>query len=71
MVLRVLPAGDVTIKRKFGGDIYLTCREKIHSDNLLNCVLFCSVASVAVTPHKSLNNSKGSSQELRTCEDRP
>ena len=50
---------DVTIKRPFSGDIYLTCSKKYQSDNLLKCVLFGSVAPVAVTPHQSLNSSKG------------
>ena len=54
-----IAGGDVTIKRKFCGDIYLTCSKKSQSDNLLTCVLFGSVAPVAVTPHKSLNSSKG------------
>ena len=31
---------DVTIKRQFSGDIYLTCSKKSQSDNLLKCVLF-------------------------------
>ena len=52
-------AGDeVTIKRQFSGDIYLTCK-KSQSDNLLKCVLFGGIAPVAVTAHKSLNSSKG------------
>ena len=49
---------DVTIKRQFGGDIYLTCCKKSQSDNLLKCVLFDNVAPVVVTQHKSLNTSK-------------
>ena len=51
--------GEVTIKRRFNGDIYLTCIKKSQSDNLLKCVLFGGVAPVAVTAHKSLNSSKG------------
>ena len=58
-VLRVLQGGDVTIKRQFSGDIYLTCSKKSQSDNLLKCVLFGNVAPVVVTQHKSLNTSKG------------
>ena len=54
-----IAGGDVTIKRQFIGDIYLTCSKKSQSDNLLKCVLFGSVAPVAVTPHKSLNSLKG------------
>ena len=50
---------DVTIKRQFNGDIYLTCSKKSQSDNLLKCVLFGNIAPVFVTPHMSLNNSKG------------
>ena len=51
--------GEVTIKRQFNGDIYLTCILKSQSDNLLKCVLFGGVAPVAVTAHKSLNSSNG------------
>ena len=58
-VLGVLLGGEVTIKRQFSGDIYLTCIKKSQSDNLLKCVLFGGVAPVAVTAHKSLNSSKG------------
>ena len=54
-----IAGGEVTIKRQFSGDIYLTCSKKSQSDNLLKCVLFCGIAPVAVTPHKSLNSSKG------------
>ena len=54
-----IAGGEVTIKRQFSGDIYLTCSKKSHSDNLLKCVLFGGVAPVAVTAHKSLNSSKG------------
>ena len=54
-----IAGGDVTIKRQFGGDIYLTCCKKSQSDNLLKCVLFGNVAPVVVTQHKSLNTSKG------------
>ena len=54
-----IAGGDVTIKRQFRGDIYLTCSKKSKSDNLLKCVLFGSVAHAAVTPHKSLDSSKG------------
>ena len=54
-----IAGGDVTIKRQFNGDVYLTCSKKSQSDNLLKCVLFGSVAPVVVTPHKSLNCSKG------------
>ena len=50
---------EITIKRQFNGDIYLTCSKKSQSDNLLKCVLFGGVALVAVTAHKSLNSSKG------------
>ena len=53
-----IAGGEVTIKRQFSGDIYLTCK-KSQSDNLLKCVLFGGVAPVAVTAHKSLNSSKG------------
>ena len=53
-----IAGGQVTIKRQFSGDIYLTC-SKSRSDNLLKCVLFGGVAPVAVTAHKSLNSSKG------------
>ena len=28
-----IACGDVTIKRQFSGDIYLTCSKKSHSDN--------------------------------------
>ena len=41
-----------------GGDVYLTCK-KSQSDNLLRCVLFGYIAPVVVTPHRSLNSSKG------------
>ena len=51
--------GEVTIKRQFSGDIYLTCSKKSQSDNLLKCVLYGGIAPVAVTAHKSLNSSKG------------
>ena len=51
--------GDATIKRQLSGDIYLTCSLKSQLDNLIKCVLFGSVAPVAVTPHKSINSSKG------------
>ena len=51
--------GEVTIKRQFSGDIYLSCSKKSQSDNLLKCVLFGGIAPVAVTAHKSLNSSKG------------
>ena len=54
-----IAGGEVTIKRQFSGDIYLTCSKKSQSDNLLKCVLFGGVAPVAVTAHKSLNSSKG------------
>ena len=54
-----IAGGDVTIKRQFSGDIYLTCSKKSQSDNLLKCVLFGNVAPVVVTQHKSLNTSKG------------
>ena len=54
-----IAGGDVTIKRKFSGDIYLTCSKKSQSDSLPKCVLFGSVAPVAMTLHKSLNSSKG------------
>ena len=54
-----IAGGDVTIKRQFSGDIYLTCSKKSKSDNLLKCVLFGNVAPVVVTQHKSLNVSKG------------
>ena len=54
-----IAGGDVTIKRQFSGDIYLTCSQKSQSDNLLKCVLFGNVAPVLVTQHKSLNVSKG------------
>ena len=53
-----IAGGEVTIKRQFSGDIYLTCSKKSQSDNLLKCVLFGGVAPVAVTAHKSLNSSK-------------
>ena len=52
-----IAGGDVTIKRQFNGDIYLTCSKKSQSDNLLKCVLFGNVP-VVVTQHKSLNVSK-------------
>ena len=48
--------GEVTIKRQFSGDIYLSCSKKSQSDNLLKCVLFGGIAPVAVTAHKSLNS---------------
>ena len=54
-----IAGGEVTIKRQFSGDIYLTCSKTSQSDNLLKCVLFGGVAPVAVTAHKSLNSSKG------------
>ena len=54
-----IAGGDVTIKRQFNGDIYLTCSKKSKSDNLLKCVLFGNIAPVVVTPHRSLNSSKG------------
>ena len=38
-----IAGGDVTIKRQFSDDIYLTCSKKSQSDNLLKCVLFGSV----------------------------
>ena len=58
-VFKGIAGCDVTIKRQFGGDIYLTCCKKSQSDNLLKCVLFGNVAPVVVTQHKSLNTSKG------------
>ena len=54
-----IAGGEVTIKRQFSGDIYLTCSKKSQSVNLLKCILFGGIAPVAVTPHKSLNSSKG------------
>ena len=54
-----IAGGDVTIKRQFNSDIYLTCSKKSQSDNLLKCVLFGNIAPVVVTPHRSLNSSKG------------
>ena len=54
-----IAGGDVSIKRQFNGDVYLTCSKKSQSDSLLKCVLFGSVALVVVTAHKSLNSSKG------------
>ena len=57
--VRGIAGGEVTIKRQFSGDIYLTCSKKSQSDNLLKCVLFGGVAPVTVTAHKSLNSSKG------------
>ena len=48
-----IAGGDVTIKRQFSGDIYLTCSKKSQSDNLLKCVLFGGVP-----PLLSLNTSK-------------
>ena len=57
--VRGIAGGEVTIKRQFSGDIYLTCSKKSQSDNFLICVLFGGVAPVAVTAHKSLNSSKG------------
>ena len=54
-----IAGGEVTINRQFSGDIYLTCSKKSQSDNLLKCVLFGGIAPAAVTPHKSLNSSKG------------
>ena len=53
-----IAGGEVTIKRQFSGDIYLTCSKKSQSDNLLKCVLFSSIAPVAVNVHKSLNSSR-------------
>ena len=38
--------GDVTIKRLFNGDIYLTCIKQLRSDNLPKCVMFGNVAPV-------------------------
>ena len=58
MGVKGISGGDVTIKQKFSGDIYLTCSKKSQSDNLLKCVLFGNVAPVVVTRHKSLNTSK-------------
>ena len=52
-----IAGGDVNIKRKFNGDIYLTYSNISQSDNLLS-VLFGSISPVAITPHKSLNSSK-------------
>ena len=57
--VRGIAGGGITIKRQFSGDIYLTCSKTFKSDNLLSCVLFGSVVPVAVTPHRSLNSSKG------------
>ena len=49
----------VLLELAFNGNIYLTCRKKSQSDNLLKCTLFGGVAPVAVTAHKSLNSTKG------------
>ena len=57
--VKVIAGGEVTIKRQFSGDIYLTCSKKSQSDNLLKCVLFGGIAPVAVTVHNSLNSSNG------------
>ena len=43
-----IAGGEVTIKRQFSGDIYLTYSKTSQSDNLLKCVLFGSIAPVAV-----------------------
>ena len=69
-MLRVLRGGDVTSKRQFSGDVYITCSKKSQSDNLLKFVLFGGIALVVVTPHKSLNCSKGVVRKLGTCENR-
>ena len=54
-----IAGGEVTIKRQFSGDIYLTYSKKSQSDNLLKCVLFDGIVFVSVTAYKSLNSSKG------------
>ena len=59
-----IAGGDVTVKRQFNDDIYLTCSKISQSDNLLKCVLFVNIAPVVVTPHRSLNSSKG---VVRNC----
>ena len=46
-----ITGSDVTIKRQFSGDIYLTCSKTSQSDNLLKCVLFGNVAPVVVTQY--------------------
>ena len=42
-----IAGGDVTIKRHFNGEFFLTC------------VLLGNIAPVILTPHRSLNSSKG------------
>ena len=39
-----IAGGEVTIKRQFSGDIYLTCSKKSQSDIFLKCVLFGGMA---------------------------
>ena len=57
--IKGIASADVAIKRLFNGSLILTCNKKSDSDNLLKCVLFGNVAPVIVTPHRSLNSSKG------------
>ena len=38
-----IAGGEVTIKRQFSGDIYLTCSKKSQWDNLLKCVCFAAL----------------------------
>ena len=54
-----IAGGEVTIKRQFSGDNYPICSKNSQWDNLLKCVLFGSIAPVAVIAHRSLNSSKG------------
>ena len=53
-VLRVLLGGEVTIKRQFSSDIYLTCK-KSQSDNFTEmCFCLAALPLLLWTPHKSL-----------------
>ena len=44
----MLIGGDVSIKRQFNGDIYLTYSSKSQLHNLLTCVMFGNVGPVVV-----------------------
>ena len=45
--------------------------KKSQSDNLLKCVLFGNIALVVVTPHRSLNSSKGVVRNLELARTDP
>ena len=57
--MKGIASADVIIKRLFDGSVILTCNRKSDSDKLLKCVSFGNIAPVIVTPHRSLNSSKG------------